>query len=144
MVSRIQKHLETHYLQRNEKDRPFDIALANTHSAGLPLSQVAGSNTSVFAGQFVHDYRDALLRDADNLPRLLITGVGDAMAANRISHFFDFRGASMTIETGCSTSLVALHQAVQGLRSGESEMSIVGGSNLILNADMFKVGGSLG
>lgn len=43
----------------------------------------------------------------------------------------------MTIDTGCSTTLVSLHQAVQSLRSGESDMSIVGGSNLMLNPDVF-------
>jgi acyl transferase domain-containing protein len=98
----------------------------------------------VFAGTFVHDYRDALVRDEDNLPRFFLTGSGTAMASNRISHFFDFRGASMTVDTGCSTTLVALHQAVQSLRSGESDMSIVGGSNILLNPDNFKAMGSLG
>jgi acyl transferase domain-containing protein len=112
--------------------------------AGLPLSKVAGSNTSVFAGTFFHDYRDALIRDEDNLPRSFITGIGSAMASNRISHFFDLRGASMTIDTGCSTTLVALAQAVENLRSRASEMSIVGGANVLLNPDNFKALGSFG
>ncbi|KMU74437.1 LOW QUALITY PROTEIN: fatty acid synthase S-acetyltransferase [Coccidioides immitis RMSCC 3703] len=103
-----------------------------------------GSNTSVFAGTFFHDYRDALIRDEDNLPRSFITGIGSAMASNRISHFFDLRGASMTIDTGCSTTLVALHQAVENLRSRGSEMSIVGGANVLLNPDNFKALGSFG
>ncbi|KAK2728132.1 beta-ketoacyl synthase domain-containing protein [Colletotrichum kahawae] len=113
-------------------------------NAGLPLDQVAGSKTSVFAGTFVHDYRDGLIRDEDNIPRFFLTGVGSAMASNRVSHFFDFKGASMTIDTGCSTTLVALHQAVQSLRSGECDMSIVGGSNVLLNPDNFKTMVSLG
>ncbi|CAI7648491.1 unnamed protein product [Penicillium glandicola] len=103
-----------------------------------------GSNTSVFAGTFFHDYRDALIRDEDNLPRSFITGIGSAMASNRISHFFDLRGASMTIDTGCSTTLVALHQAVENLRSRGSDMSIVGGANVLLNPDNFKALGSFG
>ncbi|KAJ6443692.1 Lovastatin diketide synthase LovF [Purpureocillium lavendulum] len=129
-------------------DPQFRLQLESVYealeNAGLPLSEVAGSNTSVFAGTFVHDYRDAMMRDEDNLPRFLLSGIGSAMASNRISHFFDFRGASMTIDTGCSTTLVALHQAVQSLRNGESDMSIVGGSNVILNPDNFKTMSSLG
>ncbi|KAG8157511.1 hypothetical protein KVR01_012553 [Diaporthe batatas] len=129
-------------------DPQFRLQLESVYealeNAGLPLDKVAGSNTSVFAGTFVHDYRDSLVRDEDNLPRFFLAGVGSAMASNRISHFFDFRGASMTIDTGCSTALVALHQAVQNLRSGESDMSIVGGSNVIFNPDNFKAMGSLG
>ncbi|WYZ36244.1 hypothetical protein EsH8_XI_000127 [Colletotrichum jinshuiense] len=129
-------------------DPQFRLQLESVYealeNAGLPLDQVAGSKTSVFAGTFVHDYRDGLIRDEDNIPRFFLTGVGSAMASNRISHFFDFKGASMTIDTGCSTTLVALHQAVQSLRSGECDMSIVGGSNLLLNPDNFKTMGSLG
>uniref|UniRef100_A0A8H7KF45 Carrier domain-containing protein n=1 Tax=Bionectria ochroleuca TaxID=29856 RepID=A0A8H7KF45_BIOOC len=113
-------------------------------AAGIPLHSIAGSNTSVFAGVFVHDYRDALLRDADNLPRLMATGTGVPMMSNRISHFFDLRGASMTIETACSSGMVATHQAVQNLRGGESDMAIVGGANLTLYPDMFKALGSAG
>ncbi|KAI2613433.1 putative FSP1 [Hypoxylon sp. NC1633] len=129
-------------------DPQFRLQLESVYealeNAGLPLSQVAGSNTSVFGGTFFHDYRDALVRDEDNLPRSFITGIGSAMASNRISHFFDLRGASMTIDTGCSTTLVALHQAVENLRSGGSEMSIVGGANVLLNPDNFKALGSFG
>ena len=113
-------------------------------NAGLPLSQIAGSNTSVYTGVFVHDYRDSLLRDADNLPRLMATGTGVPMMSNRVSHFFDLRGPSMTIETACSSGMVATHQGVQSLRSGEADMAIVGGANLTLNPDMFKALGSAG
>ncbi|CAI7652959.1 unnamed protein product [Penicillium glandicola] len=113
-------------------------------NAGLAISQIAGSNTSVYAGVFTHDYHEGLIRDEDNLPRFLPIGTLSAMSSNRISHFFDLKGASMTIDTGCSTALVALHQAVLGLRTGEADMSIVSGCNLMLSPDMFKVFSSLG
>ncbi|KAM5469274.1 Type I Iterative PKS [Microsporum audouinii] len=129
-------------------DPQFRLQLESVYealeNAGLPLLQIAGSNTSVFAGTFFHDYRDSLIRDEDNLPRSFITGIGSAMASNRISHFFDLRGASMTIDTGCSTTLVALHQAVENLRSRGSDMSIVSGANVLLNPDNFKSLGSFG
>lgn len=112
--------------------------------AGLPLSHVAGSQTSVFAGVFTHDYHEGLVRDEDKLPRFMLVGTWNPMSSNRISHFFDFRGASMTLETGCSTALVALHQAMQSLRNREADMSVVSGVNLMLNPDQFKIIGSLG
>nr|CAG8993141.1 Highly reducing polyketide synthase [Penicillium sclerotiorum] len=103
----------------------LESAYEALENAGLPLSKVAGTNTSVFAGVFTHDYHDGIMRDEDKLPRFLPIGTLSAMASNRISHFFDLRGASMTVDTGCSTALVALHQAVLGLRAGEADMSIV-------------------
>lgn len=108
------------------------------------MQKIAGSNTSVYAGVFTHDYHEGLVREEDKLPRFLPIGTLSAMASNRISHFFDLRGASMTVDTGCSTSLVALHQAVLGLRTGEADMSIVSGCNLMLTPDVFKVFSSLG
>ncbi|KAL4978402.1 thiolase-like protein [Aspergillus desertorum] len=44
----------------------------------------------------------------------------------------------MTVDTGCSTALVALHQAVLGLRTREADMSIVSVCNIMLSPDMFK------
>lgn len=73
-----------------------------------------------------------------------MTGNGTAMLSNRVSHFFDLRGPSLTIDTACSTSLVALHLACQSLKAGESSMSIVGGANVMLNPDMFVTMSSLG
>jgi len=50
----------------------------------------------------------------------------------------------MSIDTGCSTTLTALHQACQNLRAGESDMSVVGGANVMLNPDNFVSMSSLG
>lgn len=106
-------------------------------TAGLPMPLIAGSNTSVFAGLWKQDYRDSMVRDGQSLPKSFELGTGGAFAANRISHFFDLKEPSITIDTACSTALVALHQAVQGLLSGDASMSIVGASNLMLNPDTF-------
>ncbi|EAA29886.2 hypothetical protein GE21DRAFT_5309 [Neurospora crassa] len=122
-------------------DPQFRLQLESTYealeSAGITLQDVAGSNTSVYAGSFFRDYHESLIRDPDTLPRFLLMGTGAAMASNRLSHFFDLRGPSMSVDTGCSTTLTALHQACQSLRSGESTMSIVGGANIMFNPDMF-------
>ncbi|KAL2193905.1 polyketide synthase [Corynascus similis CBS 632.67] len=122
-------------------DPQFRLQLESTYealeSAGLSLQDVAGSNTSVFAGSFFRDYHESFVRDPDALPRFLLMGTGAAMASNRLSHFFDLRGPSMSVDTGCSTTLTALHQGCQSLRTGESNMAIVGGANIMFNPDMF-------
>ncbi|KAK3946253.1 reducing type I polyketide synthase [Diplogelasinospora grovesii] len=113
-------------------------------SAGIPLDKAAGSETAVFAGAFFRDYMDSLMRDPDTFAPHLMTGNGSAMMSNRISHFYDLRGPSMTVDTGCSTGLVALHQACQSLRSSDAKMAIVGGANVMINPDNFIVMSSLG
>ena len=70
-----------------------------------------------------------------------------SIAANRISHYFDFRGPSLAIDTACSSSLVAVHLACRSLRDGESDLAMAGGVNLILLPEVlasFKKAGFLG
>src|SRR5205823_13154583 len=61
-----------------------------------------------------------------------ITGSAVSLAANRISHHFDFLGPSLAIDTACSSSMVAIHLACRSLWDGESELAVAGGVNLIL------------
>ncbi|RAH40566.1 ketoacyl-synt-domain-containing protein [Aspergillus brunneoviolaceus CBS 621.78] len=121
----------------------LETAYEALESAGLPLDQVTGSRTGVYAGTCFRDNHDSLLRDPDTLARSFLTGNGAAMIANRISHFFDLRGPSLMVDTGCSTTLTLLHLACQSLRAGKSEMAIVGGSNILLNPDMFIAGSNI-
>ncbi|KAJ3942857.1 uncharacterized protein N0V96_007086 [Colletotrichum fioriniae] len=122
----------------------LESVFESVENAGVTLQQLTGSDTSVFVGSFSRDYHDSLLRDPDTLPRTTLTGNGVAMMSNRISHFFDLRGPSLTTDTGCSASLAALHLAVNSIRNGESRMAIVGASNLLLNPDPFIVMSGLG
>ena len=100
---------------------------------GISLEKVAGSKTAVFIGVFSDDYSNMMLSDPESLPSHHVTGTGKAIFANRISYCFDLKGPSLALDTGCSASLVALHQACHSIRSGESEQAIVGGVNLILS-----------
>ncbi|WP_156937624.1 non-ribosomal peptide synthetase/type I polyketide synthase [Haloglycomyces albus] len=52
--------------------------------------------------------------------------------STRLSYKFDLRGPSMSTLTGCSTSLMTVHQAVQSLRLGECDVAVAGGATLEL------------
>ncbi|KAF6832303.1 polyketide synthase [Colletotrichum plurivorum] len=115
----------------------LEVVFEAMESAGIRLPDIQGSDTSVFAGCMVRDYHDTLAREPHTLPRYFMTGNAATMAANRVSHFYDLRGPSMTIDTGCSTTLTALHLACRSLQAGESGSAIVTGANLMLNPDVF-------
>lgn len=66
------------------------------------------------------------------------------MLSNRVSHFFDLQGASMSIDTGCSSGLVALHQGCRSILWGDSDVSIVAASNVMLSPDLFIALSNLG
>jgi acyl transferase domain-containing protein/acyl carrier protein len=48
----------------------------------------------------------------------------------RVAHKLNFKGPAVSLQTACSTSLVAIHMAVQGLISGECHMALAGGSSI--------------
>lgn len=74
-------------------------------------------------------------QDWENISPYHPTGCGAAALSNRVSWFYDLRGPSMTIDTACSSSLVALHLACQSLRTGESKLAIVGGTNFMCSPE---------
>ncbi|KAK8132626.1 Type I Iterative PKS [Apiospora kogelbergensis] len=110
----------------------LEVAVEALDSAGVDREALRKSETGVWVGSFVKDYEQITLRDPDDSPKYGATGNGIAIMSNRISYFLDIHGPSMTIDTGCSASLVCLHNACQALRSGEIDMGLAGGAGLIL------------
>jgi acyl transferase domain-containing protein len=115
----------------------LETVYGSIESAGYSISQLKGSSTSVFVGQMTDDYRDVVLRDLDSHPQHAGTGISRRTLAKRISYSFEWRGPSLNIDTACSSSLVGVHQSVQSLRNGESELAVVVGVNLVFGPDMF-------
>ncbi|CAM2011287.1 non-ribosomal peptide synthetase [Acanthopleuribacter pedis] len=60
---------------------------------------------------------------------------GAAALPNRISQFLDLCGPSSNVESTCSSSLLALHLAVQAVQSGTCDQALVGGVHLILSPE---------
>lgn len=114
-----------------------EVAYEAAESAGLSLQALQGSKTGVWMGQFTSDYKEMLCRDTDGASPYAATGLQVTSLANRLSWLWDLRGPSLTLDTACSSSLVALHLACESLRSGESDMAIVGGCNLMLGPEVF-------
>lgn len=106
--------------------------------AGIAPERAAGSKTGVFVGIGGTDYMQ-LYRSFDNYLQHIdaYCGTGNALsiAANRLSYIFDFHGPSLSIDTACSSALVALHYAVQSLRSRDCDMALMGGVNVILSPE---------
>ena len=115
----------------------IEVTYEALEKAGLSLDDIAGTQTGVFMGHFTSDYREMIFRDPEAAPAYTASGASKTSLANRISWLFDLQGPSFSLDTACSSSLVALHLACQSLRTGESDIAIVGGVNLLLNPEMF-------
>jgi acyl transferase domain-containing protein len=101
--------------------------------AFLAPEALRGELVSVFLGAMTDDYAALTLRNlADNLDHHTFTGISRAMIANRISYAFGLHGPSMTVDTGQSSSLVAVHLGCESVATGQSTLAIAGGVHLNL------------
>lgn len=108
-----------------------------TPIAGIPMEKVSGTDTAVYTASFADDFKMMTVRDVETLPKYAVTGAAIALLANRLSWFFNFKGPCMNIDTACSSSMVALDVACQGLRNRDSRM--VRWSMLYLLANLKKL-----
>nr|WP_294549484.1 SDR family NAD(P)-dependent oxidoreductase [uncultured Rhodopila sp.] len=99
--------------------------------SGVPLNELRSKRTAVFAAAMTSDFlQQSAGSDADSYAAL---GAYHCILANRVSHVLGLNGPSFAIDAGHASSLVALHQAVQSLRTGEANYALVGGVNVILS-----------
>src|SRR5215467_11214267 len=83
-----------------------------------------GLVTSYFAA---HPGHPALIGQTASLEHL---GNDKDFLATRVSYKLDLTGPSVTVQTACSTSLVAVHLACQSLLVGECDMVLAGASTV--------------
>ena len=105
------------------------LALEN---AGIPAAVFSEKKTGVFIAASSNQYHSLIPTTSENNPYILTSGIL-SMIPNRISHVFDLHGPSEVCEVTCSSSLVAIHRAIQSIHRGECDQAIVGAVNLLLS-----------
>ena len=111
----------------------LEVAVDAFGNAGISNGVLADAEVGVYVGVVNNDYLQLQLADPDAVDIYSVVGGVNCMLANRISYHLDLRGPSMAVDTACSSSLVAAHLACQSLRSGETEVALAAGVNLILS-----------
>jgi myxalamid-type polyketide synthase MxaE and MxaD len=117
----------------------LEIAWEALEDAGIPPGSLSGSQTGVFLATLTSDYGDILMRDLRRAEAYSGPGTATCVIANRISYFLDLHGPSITLDTACSGSLIALHMACESLRAGECSLALAGGVsvNLLARSNVF-------
>lgn len=117
----------------------LEVSYRALENAGIPIESIANKNTGVFTGSFTDDFKTLYQKDVDCAAPYAATGITTTLNANRLSWFYNLKGPSINVDTACSSSLVALDQACRSLQTGDSDMGIVTGVNLLLAADLFYI-----
>lgn len=100
--------------------------------AGIDPGSLVGSSTGVFVGLSSEDYL-VLTSGAGALAGpYAVTGVYNSVASGRIAYTLGLHGPAMTVDTACSSGLMTVHLACCSLRSGESDLALAGGCQVLL------------
>ncbi len=128
----------------------LELACNALEDAGYPASD-SPSNTGVFAGTANNSYWNNNLSARPDV----IAKIGDFTAmvgnekdyvATRVAHKLNLTGPAISVHTACSTSLVAIHQAVAALRAGDCQMALAGAASISapqVSAYRYQEGGML-
>ncbi|MGV9271413.1 type I polyketide synthase, partial [Kitasatospora sp. NPDC003701] len=105
--------------------------------AGIDPLSVQGSDTGVFAGVMYNDYASAVKQASDALEGYLVTGNLSCVVSGRISYTLGLEGPAVSLDTGCSSSLVTLHMACEALRKQECSLALAGGVSVMATPGAF-------
>ena len=126
----------------------LEVSWEALEDAGLAPGGLEGSRTGVYAGICGADYRDLLGPGEDGTfdGLYLVTGTSASTAIGRVAFALGLEGPAIAVDTSCSSSLTAIHQAAAGLQRGEADLALAGGVNAILTTRvtrLFESGGML-
>ncbi|MEU6231860.1 SDR family NAD(P)-dependent oxidoreductase [Kitasatospora sp. NPDC047058] len=121
----------------------LETAWSALEDAGYPPSRIPaprfggeGHDVGVFVGVMWDDYA-VLAATASARGNHQVVLANRSSIANQVSYFGDFRGPSVVVDTACSASLVALHQACESIRRGECSYALAGGVNVAVHPDKY-------
>lgn len=112
----------------------LELAWEALENAAIAPESCSKTNTGVYLGASFNDYLHLLQHRQHENPigKYMTPGNHFSVLTGRLAYHFGFEGPALTIDTACSASLVAIHQACESLRLGDCDMALAGGVNLIL------------
>ncbi|MFE1979478.1 type I polyketide synthase, partial [Streptomyces hygroscopicus] len=105
----------------------LETAWETFENAGIDPTSLRDSDVGVFTGVANGDYALTVDQVPEGFEGYLGIGGAGSIASGRISYSLGLLGPAVTLDTGCSSSLVAMHWASYALRAGECSMALAGG-----------------
>jgi acyl transferase domain-containing protein len=106
-------------------------------SAGIDRDDLRGSQTGVYTGATIFDYLSIIGHSSADVEGYVGTGNLGCVASGRVSYALGLEGPALTVDTGCSSSLVTMHMAAQALRQGECSLALAGGVTVMSTPGAF-------
>ena len=102
--------------------------------AGYSPGALRGSRSGIFVGVATNEYSHLLSAQSfEKIEPHFITGNALNAISGRVAFALGLEGPAVAVDTACSSSLVAIHQACQALHSGDCDLALAGGVNVLLS-----------
>ena len=111
----------------------LEVCVETLENAGLDIAKLRGSKTGVFIGISSNCEYSKITQDEAKFNPYMATGTNSCIASGRICYEFGFNGPAISFDTACSSSMVSTYMAINSLRSGETDLALSGGVNLMLS-----------
>jgi polyketide synthase 5 len=122
----------------------LETAWEAVEHAGIDPAAISSSLTGVFVGMTHGDYQ-LVAADANAIEGPYgFTGNNFSLASGRISYAMGLRGPAMTVDSACSSGLLAVHMACRSLHDRESDMALAGGVSIMLDPRKMSSGSAQG
>ena len=105
---------------------------AALHGAGMVRETLLGSLIAVNVGQWASEFEKVL---TDNRGVYASTGFQCSVTCGRVSFVLGLHGSCASIDTACSSTLVAQHSSMRALQRLECTSAVSAGVNMMFHAD---------
>lgn len=122
----------------------LELAWETIERSHVAFDKFKNSKTGVYVGHIWNDFEHFRKERGASINSFSAIGQSANIIASRISYFLGLTGPSFVLDTGCSSSLVAMGLAIQGLRNKTMDMCFCGGINHILNPEQYVYLGKFG
>jgi acyl transferase domain-containing protein/acyl carrier protein len=109
----------------------LEVASEALADAGIVVGSETAARTGVYVGMNTTDYQQRLTRAQSDVDVYYGTGNCFAGTPGRLAYALNLSGPCLSVDTACSSSLTAVHLAGQALRSGDCDVAVVAGVNVI-------------
>ena len=115
----------------------LELAWDAIEHARIDPTSLRDSHTGVFNGVITQRYGPDPDQVDEDLKKHLLSGGTNGFVSGRIAYGLGARGASVTVDSTSSSSMVALHLANRALRAGDCDLALAGGVSILSTPDHF-------
>lgn len=112
--------------------------------SGYTIDQLRNKKTGVFIGARKSDYTIDYNQVSESDKAFAYMGSDPSILASRLSYSLNLSGPALIVDTACSSSLMAIHLAYRSLQTGDCDVAIVGGINIMNTNQLYKESMALG